>query len=428
MDLSTDLIKLAELFAKKNSKLYVVGGAVRDYLLGYEYKDIDLAGSLPIEKVIKLCEKLNFKTKIINKNLGTLQIGKEQYEYTQFRIESYTNHKHSPDSVEFVEDITMDVARRDITINSLYLDITENRIVDLCGGQKDLTKKIIRSTNQPEITLKDDGLRILRIIRFASLLNFKIDKKTYRALKIFKANLKDIAKERILGELNQIVVADLVHNNNNHNFLKLFNKLNLYPYIFNAELTRIKKISNRDIKAYYKLTKECRLIGLYFLILKNYFVGYNNIKQISFICNSLLGLDGIKESGNSQKIVEKLFLIYQNLCYNIDQVNASINYLSLSNAEREIVLKFLPKQAKNRLEKQIQFIKETNMPLGIHDLKISSQDLIDSKIDNIYISKILNTLFNQVIESKVKNEKEDLINLAKNIHETFKDINKRSKL
>ena len=218
MELSADLIKLAELFAKKNSKLYVVGGAVRDYLLDLKYKDIDLAGSLPIENVIKLCEKLNLKTKIINKNLGTLQIGKDQFEYTQFRVESYTNHKHSPDSVEFVEDITMDVARRDISINSLYFDIIENRIVDLCHGQNDLTKKIIRTTNAPEITLKDDGLRILRIIRFASLLNFKIDKKTFRALKIFKANLKDIAKERILGELNQIVVADLVHNNKNTKF------------------------------------------------------------------------------------------------------------------------------------------------------------------------------------------------------------------
>lgn len=427
MELSVDLIKLAELFAKKNSKLYVVGGAVRDYLLDLKYKDIDLAGSLPIENVIKLCEKLNLKTKIINKNLGTLQIGKDQFEYTQFRVESYTNHKHSPDSVEFVEDITMDVARRDISINSLYFDIIANRIVDLCHGQNDLTKKIIRTTNAPEITLKDDGLRILRIIRFASLLNFKIDKKTFRALKIFKANLKDIAKERILGELNQIVVADLVHNNKNTKFLKLFNKLNIYPYIFNSELIRIKKINNRDIKSYFKLPKECRLIGLYFLMLKNYFVGYNNIKQISFITNSLLGLDGIKESSNSQKIVEKLFLIYQNLCYNIDQVNATINYLSLSDAEREIILSFLPKSAKRQLEHQIQFIKETNMPLGIHDLKITSQDLIDAKIDNMYISKILSTLFNQVIESKVKNEKEDLLNLAKNIHKTFKDINQRSK-
>ena len=140
----------------------------------------------------------------------------------------------------------------------------------------------------------------------------------------------------------------------------------------------------------------------------------------------LLGADGIKESNTNIKLTEKLYTIFQNLQYGIDTLNASINYLTLSDTEREIVSAYLNKSGKKTLKENIDFVKSKNLPLSVHELKISPQDLINANIENKYISKIMSTLYNQVIEMKVLNEYDDLIKLAKQIDENFKQLIKEN--
>lgn len=426
MEICKDLRLLAEEFKKNNYDLFVTGGFVRDSLINLTSKDIDISSNAPYEKVSLICKKLKYKCIPVNKKLGTLKIitDNQEYEYTRFRSESYSQGNHTPDSVIFVDDIHDDAKRRDLTINALYYNILEDRIIDLVHGQKDLENKIIRTANHPSITLQDDGLRILRVIRFASLLNFKIDKLTYKYLKEYKHKLKDISKERILKELSIIATCDLTHKLGNQICLNVFNKLKLYTYIFNSSFSKI-KLSKYDIKTFYSLSPLARLMGLYMLVLRNYHKSYMPSIQVKFSCNLLLGKEGIKESSHNIATLEKVYFIYQNLEYNIDTINASINYLTLSNTEREIIDALLNKQAKLRLSDNILFIKNKNLPLGIHELDICAQDLLDNKIEGMYIGKILSTLFNQVIEMKVINKKEDLLELAKNIHETFTTITKQ---
>ena len=423
MEISKDLRLLAEKFKSNDFQLYITGGFVRDSLMNLATKDIDIASNAPYEKVAEICKDLKYKCIPINKKLGTLKITTktEEYEYTRFRSESYSQGNHTPDNVSFVDDIEIDALRRDLTINALYYSITENRIIDLVHGQKDLQNKIIRTANHPSITLQDDGLRILRVIRFASLLNFKIDKLTYKYLQSFRHKLKDISKERILQELKYIVTSDLTHNLKNKVFIQVFNDLNLYTYIFNSRFSRV-KLKKLDIQNYYQLSSLARLMGLYMVILKNYHKQYMSLSQLKFTCNLLLGNDGLRESNSNICTLEKLYLIFQNLEYNIDSINATINYLTLSNTEREIINAFLDKKAMGRLSDNISLIKSRNLPLGIQELDITPQDLIDAKIESRYIGKILHTLFNQVIEMKVLNQKSDLIELAKNIHDTFTTI------
>jgi len=411
MEISKDLVKLANEFKKHGYTLYITGGYVRDNLLGIVSKDIDITSNAPYDKVKAICEKTKIKCIPVNKHLGTLKIG--DYEYTQFRSESYTDG-HTPEKVIFVDDIKIDALRRDITINSMYYDILKNSIIDNVHGQKDLENRIIRTTNHPSITLKDDGLRILRVIRFASLLNFNIEKQTFKYLKYYRSNLKDISKERIQKEISQIV--------DTNNFLETFNKLNLYPVIFNHSLTRMRKPSKKDILSFYNLSKDVRLIGFYFLILKNYIRSYITDNQLKYTCNALFGRDGIKESIDNIQSLEKVYFIYQNLDNNIDVINASINYLTLSNNAREIIDKFLNKKSKLLLDDHIAFIKSKNLPLSVHELDITAENLINAGIEKIFISKILSTLYNQVLEMKVLNENEHLLKLAKDINDTFKKI------
>lgn len=427
MEVCKELVNLAKEFKKNNATLYIVGGYVRDHLIGLESEDIDIASSLSEEDVLRICTKLKILTHNINKSLGTIQMtyGSKQFEYTRFRQESYSiAGKHTPEKIEFVDDIAIDTLRRDYTINSIYYDILKDEFVDLSGGREDIDNNIIRTTNSPEITLRDDALRILRGIRLSSTFNFDIEKNTLKALKMYTPCLKHISKERILRELSLISVADLKHNRENSNFLKLCNTLELPKYIFNSTLSNIKKFNKLDMQKFYSLSKDSRLIAFYILILKKYLKTYQKENLLAFAVTTILGTSGLKESNQSIITTEKIYRIYQNLEYCKDTINATVNYLTLSTAEKDIIDAFLGKNAKVRLSDNILVVKDNNLPLNIHQLDICAEDLIEIGIERKYISKILTTLFNQVLNMCVKNKKEDLITLARDLNETFTKIAK----
>ena len=429
MKISKSLQKLAKEFEKKNRHLYIVGGFVRDSLLGYSPQDIDITSNMRIEEVETICEKLKYKCKIINKHLGTLLIStpKEKYEYTTFRKESYTSGKHSPDEVEFVDDIRLDALRRDITINAIYYDIVNDEIIDLLGGRKDLEQGIIRTCNDPMITLKDDGLRILRCIRFASTFNFQFDKKTYLGLKRFRQNLLNISKERILKELKLMVVADMKFGIYNNIFWDTILDLKLLPLIFNRALVRMRQIPRTIIRRFYLISEKNRLFTFYMAVLDHYIHRYTKPNQLKFITNMLFGLDGIRESNETIRLIEKLYLIYENVENNIDIMTASIAYLGLTNGNREMLSLFFSDKANRRLTGGILLIQSRNLPLNLDDLKICAQDLLDAKIDEKYISQILVTLYNQVVNFKVNNEKSELLACAIAINEAFLDLAKKER-
>ena len=429
MKISKSLQKLAKEFEKKNRHLYIVGGFVRDSLLGHSPQDIDITSNMRIEDVETICEKLKYKCKIINKHLGTLLIStpKEKYEYTTFRKESYTSGKHSPDEVEFVDDIRLDALRRDITINAIYYDIVNDEIIDLLGGRKDLEQGIIRTCNDPMITLKDDGLRILRCIRFASTFNFQFDKKTYLGLKRFRQNLLNISKERILKELKLMVVADMKFGIYNNIFWDAILDLKLLPLIFNRALVRMRKIPRTIIRRFYLISEKNRLFTFYMAVLDHYIHRYTKPNQLKFITNMLFGLDGIRESNETIRLIEKLYLIYENVENNIDIMTASIAYLGLTNGNREMLSLFFSDKANSRLTGGILLIQSRNLPLNLDDLKICAQDLLDAKINEKYISQILVTLYNQVVNFKVNNEKSELLACAIAINEAFLDLAKKER-
>lgn len=425
MKVSSNLKKLAKEFSKQNHHLYIVGGFVRDNLLGLEPSDIDITSSMPLEKVEDICKSLNFKCDIINKHLGTLLIStpKEKYEYTRFRKESYMGG-HSPKDVEFVDDIRDDALRRDLTINAIYYDIQLGEIVDIVNGKKDLQNGIIRTANTPLITLRDDGLRILRVIRFASTFNFKIDKKTMLALKYYKENLLNISKERILNEIKLCVVSDLKYGIENRIFWDNINRLKLLPLLFNRMLDKFPKVDKKTIANFYSQPNELRLLDFYFIILKGYLNSHNAHNQLSFAINSLFGLDGIKESVATIRLLEKLYLIYQNIEHGVDALNASINYLGLTDNSKRLIRSHLSTLGLSTLDSNIALVEGHNLPTSISQLKVNAKDIIARGIEPRYVSSILNALYNQVLQLKVQNVKADLLNLAIDIHKTFINITK----
>lgn len=190
--------KIVKELVKAGHNAYYVGGYVRDRLLGKETGDIDIATDALPEEIKTIFPQ----TYAVGESFGVVVVKTESIEYqvATFREETQYSDGRHPDKVKF-SDMEADVRRRDFTINGLYYDPLEDEVIDLVGGKQDLEKGILRTIGEPEKRFEEDKLRLMRAIRFASDLNFKIEKKTYSALKKLSHRVHEVSAERIREEL-----------------------------------------------------------------------------------------------------------------------------------------------------------------------------------------------------------------------------------
>lgn len=211
--LQLDIFKLISEIADEQSKdCYVIGGYVRDLLLKRDSKDIDVVvvGS-GIEIAESVAKRIGRGAHLsVFKNFGTAQVKYKdvEVEFVGARKESYQRNSRKP----IVEDGTLedDQNRRDFTINALALCLNKDRygeLVDPFNGQTDLKYKIIRTPLDPDITFSDDPLRMMRAVRFATQLGFYIEEGTFDAIARNKDRIEIISKERIVDELNKIMLS-----------------------------------------------------------------------------------------------------------------------------------------------------------------------------------------------------------------------------
>ena len=189
-----DIKKIYKLFKKNKKQLYIVGGAVRDAILGKSPKDYDMATDAKPDEVLAIAKKGGFKTLEVGKSFGVVVVG--GHEIATFRKDIGKGRR--PDSVDF-SDIQGDVKRRDLTINALFYDIGREEIVDLTGGLDDLKKKLVKTVGQAELRFDEDPLRKLRALRFNAALGGTIHSDTYAALKK-NPSLNGVSGERIREE------------------------------------------------------------------------------------------------------------------------------------------------------------------------------------------------------------------------------------
>ena len=203
--ISKKLSSLNKIFIDNGYELFIVGGFIRDYLLGIKTDDIDICSSATPEELEKILTNTEYSYTIINKRLGTYKIftkdSKESYEYTCFRMEKY-DYGHCPSKVEFSNSIDVDAQRRDFSINCIYYSIENQKFFDPCNGIKDCENRELRMINNQ--VFDSDGLRIMRMIRFAYTKNLDIEDKTYQKAKMQSYLLGEIAHERIAKEMRDI--------------------------------------------------------------------------------------------------------------------------------------------------------------------------------------------------------------------------------
>lgn len=204
IDLPDEVQKIIASLEKNGHAAYVVGGCVRDKIMGKTPHDWDITTSASPEET----EKIFFKNKLVlngmkHGTVGVVEDG-EVYEVTTFRTEgAYSDNRH-PDSVTFVNNIEDDLARRDFTVNSVAYS-PKTGLVDPFGGKEDIEKKIIRCVGQAGRRFDEDALRIMRAVRFSSTLGFEIEEKTSRKIHEKKSLLKNVSTERIRDELEKLL-------------------------------------------------------------------------------------------------------------------------------------------------------------------------------------------------------------------------------
>jgi tRNA nucleotidyltransferase/poly(A) polymerase len=219
LKIPSDVIKIHKAFKKNGKKLYVVGGAVRDAILGKSPKDFDVATDAKPDEVEKIAKDNGIPTKLVGKRFGVVIwiINGEEYEIATFRKDIGKGRR--PDSVDYT-DIHGDVKRRDLTVNALFYDIDRKEIVDLVGGIEDLKKKKIRTVGKAKERFDEDPLRKLRALRFWTRLGGTLDKELLDALQN-DPSLKGVSSEAIRIEF----LKSIQSSKNTKDFLEMCDKV-----------------------------------------------------------------------------------------------------------------------------------------------------------------------------------------------------------
>jgi len=204
--------KIVRLLNKEKYQAFFVGGIVRDILLSRTSDNIDVATDAKPEDVERVLAKADIKFKTFGKKFGTILalVGKEKVEITTFRREGKYSDLRHPDQVEFIREYLDDAKRRDLTINALYLDPINHLLYDPVKGIADLKSKMIRFVGDAKKRIDEDPLRMLRALRLATQLGFKIEKNSFAAIKTRAKLIQSVAKQRIQMELAKFSNEELL--------------------------------------------------------------------------------------------------------------------------------------------------------------------------------------------------------------------------
>jgi|SRR5690554_1247174 len=379
-------IKIAlDIFEKNGYEAYVVGGAVRDYLLGIKVSDYDLATNAKPEVIISLFKKYNMHTKGLKHGTVTVFINGEQIEITTFRIEDkYIDHRR-PKTVKFINNLYEDLARRDFTINAFAYN---KKLYDYFNGREDLQNRLIRCVGDSEARFSEDALRIIRALRFSAQLNFTIEENTRQAIFTHKDLLNHISSERITIELDKIL------NSNIENVLIPY--FDVFKVIIpELEINQTKE--NLQIIKKLPKKKELLIAGLLY-----------KVKDSQTI---LLRLK------YSNKIIKNVLTILENANIKIkkDKINIKKILLDIDLNDFENIYTF--QKAKGlKLNIDTELKEALDEDYRVEHLDIKGSDLIAFGVPkNEQIGIILRKLIIKVIEGKLSNNKEVLLNYVNKV-------------
>lgn len=425
----------------KYGKAYIVGGAIRDILLGLEPKDIDFTTNLPYETLKNLFSEYNPKE--TGKAFGVLRIrvNDTEYEIAKFREDNYEEKdglKIIPHEkkVNFVNDIKNDLSRRDFTINAMAYNEVDG-IVDLYNGQKDIENKIINFVGNAEERIIEDPLRILRAFRFMSRLGFSLSEKTVEAIKKQKNLLISIPEERITMEFSKLLLGENIKNTltamKDTGVLELIIPEFKATYDFNQHNPHHNlDLFNHIISVVSKVPAdlELRYTALLHDIAKPVVQTFDEKGIAHYKTHEIVGADmarailtrlklPIKLIDTVEDIIKKHMLLYRDVTdkkfnkllseMGYDNLLRLIEHCNADNSSKnnEVV------NPENDLYERLKRAVEKQMQVTVNDLALNGRDLMEMGFKGTEIGKIKGELLEKYLSEEIPNEKEEMLTYVK---------------
>ncbi|MCP1225576.1 NUDIX domain-containing protein [Sebaldella sp. S0638] len=417
----------------KNGEGYIVGGSVRDILLGIPPKDYDFTTNIAYSTLKELFKDYNPKE--IGKHFGILmiKINGVHYEIAKYRKDIGILNGRHPESVKFVDEIAEDLKRRDFTINAMAYS-QKNGLIDLYNGNSDIQNKLIRFVGEPDLRIKEDALRILRAVRFVSVLGFDLEDETKKAILKNKMQLRKISKERIKEEFSKILLSDYVDKG-----LFLMKELEILEiilpeiemlYEFNQNNPHHHKDVFEHTVSVVKNTKKdllTRITALFHDVGKpnthsidkngiSHYYGHENnsadiaasaLRRLKFPNDFMRDVDVLIR--NHMLIFEKpnAKTIKKFICKvgieNLDKMFDHF-YADMSSKKPPVDYSLI-----DSLKSKVDEIIDNNENIEKQDLEINGNDMLALKIPQKQISKIKNEIYEKVLDGTLDNNKKDIV-------------------
>ncbi|WP_104761279.1 CCA tRNA nucleotidyltransferase [Helicobacter cetorum] len=388
-ELDREIKELFNLYEKSSYELYLVGGCVRDNLMGIMPKDYDLSTNAKPSESKEILLKHHFKVLETGIKHGTLTALKnnKSYEITTFRIEKGHIKHRKPKELMFSTSLIEDLKRRDFSMNAIAYSPTKG-FIDPFKGQVAIKNQVIECVGKPELRFFEDALRILRALRFSASLGFKIEKNTQIAIFECKDLLKHLSKERLQSELNKLLMGK-----NAYEVIKEFKEI--FELVIQEKIEKLEflKVAPPNLKLW---GLELRLLGFF-----KHKQSLENLRYPKKTCTLFAKAKECHKAflGISNK-TELKFLLKD---YDLESFNLALEFYFLENYKHALKIKCL-----------FNGVLNLNEPFKKEHLALKGDTLKSLGYQNKKIGEILEKCLNLVIANPKNNCLEFLIEWIKN--------------
>lgn len=403
---------------KNGYQAYVVGGCVRDSITGITPHDWDICTSALPEQIMEVFADYKVIPTGLQHGTVTVIVDSVEYEITTYRIDGEYKDSRHPENVQFVQDIKLDLMRRDFTVNALAYNHASG-VIDYFNGEEDIHNKVIKCVGNPNERFTEDALRIMRAVRFAIKYGFKIERETRNTLMLHRMSLANISIERINAELVKIMMCDL-HGKEVllHELITLlsvvvpeFGRVNTRAIskrladsigIYEVRLALLFDFENKELESVLKqlrfpndVIKYVTTINKYGRLIRDDHSWWSDI-------DTTLPLELYNKSDYFER---KLLhdILYEPTLLSISYAKAFVEEDSLDSAMLTI------------LDLRVGYAFLHKEPYRLSDLEINGNDLIELGYSGKQIGNILNALLDMVMRDAVANNYTVLTNVAKSM-------------
>ena len=389
-------VTVLERLEDSGYKAYLVGGCLRDMMMGREPHDFDIATSAEPETVMSIFSDFEVIPTGIKHGTVTVMVDGEPIEITTFRKDSDYSDGRRPDSITFTDKVEDDLSRRDFTINAMAFGL-DGEIVNPFGGKSDIKSRIIRTVGSAEERFSEDGLRILRAIRFASVLGFTIERETKEAIHKLSRMLDKVSFERVFSEMSKIILSE-----------KPSVQFREFKDVFSRVAPEFSEIKDfeRTLATVDRVEPE---LALRFTVLLHT-LGEEQADSV---------LRKLKSDGVTIQKVTKLVRFFDT---DIDSSKVAIKKLMSKMGESDF-FSLIKLKIADEPEKTVEFEKAKQIAekviadkecFKLKDMTVKGDDLIKSGMAmGPEIGKTLNMLLDKVISEEVANDKDSLMQIIR---------------